>query len=279
MKLKQLFQSLLAVFLLLSVLPGAVFGAGFGKADLTVTMEFGDIILAGVGVSVCLVADLVDTRNPRYETAAAFAGANPDFEAASDIPKNIALAAILDGYARANNIERITVTTNSQGRAVFSQLDPGIYLISLEDGDYILAPYLLLAPSYNEDDDTWEYNVRVLPKTELKRSPGPSATPESPAPSGSPGPSGTPGPSGSPGPSGPPGTPGPTFSAPARPSATPGPSGPPKTPAPPTRRPIIPPIMGDINLTYLTMLTLGSGLGILIVLYRRRKRQQQQQHV
>lgn len=93
-------------------------------------------------------------------------------------------------------------TTGADGTALFSGLEPGLYLVSAEEAAtdtmrYTAETFLVSVPNREADSDTWDYDVSVVPKiqgTEIER-PSPSPEPsQSPTPAVSP----TPAPSASP---------------------------------------------------------------------------------
>ncbi|MCL2106054.1 MAG: Cna B-type domain-containing protein, partial [Oscillospiraceae bacterium] len=77
-----------------------------------------------------------------------------------------------NAYAAVHGIERGQKTTDSDGRAVFSGLVAGLYLIAQLDGEnseYIIDPYLVMVPGVNERTRVWDYDVTAQPKTEPVR--------------------------------------------------------------------------------------------------------------
>jgi len=153
--------------------PTAVYAVNSQPSNLTVIMEYGDITLSGINVAVCRVADAREVKGAIvYEAVQAFSGMGIDF---SDMTKekNIALAASLDAYASANNIEQSVNITDNNGKATFSGLAAGLYLVAQKDAEtseYVVAPYLVALPNLSETGDGWNYNVTAYPKTEpIKR--------------------------------------------------------------------------------------------------------------
>ena len=60
--------------------------------------------------------------------------------------------------------------TDSNGQISFSVSEYGIYLVvqaNSVDGYEEINPFLVLVPSYDSTDDTWEYNVSAEPKTAI----------------------------------------------------------------------------------------------------------------
>jgi hypothetical protein len=114
--------------------------------SLTVEMKYNEEPLAGLGVAVCPVANVREVDGATvFEAVPAFSGAEADFTDLTD-EKNIALAASLNDYAFALNIERDIKSTDISRKAVFSGLTPGLYLIAqaeAENSGFIIAPYLV----------------------------------------------------------------------------------------------------------------------------------------
>ena len=151
------------------------------NASLTVVMRYGKIALPGIHVAVCRVAEARE-ENGRisYVAAQAFSGTGADFANLTGA-KNIALAASLNAYASANNIPRGTRSTDSSGRAVFTGLPAGLYLVAQldsENSEYITVPYLV---SVLDD-------VTAYPKTEPVNEKVPQVPTEPTKPPSKPGP-------------------------------------------------------------------------------------------
>jgi hypothetical protein len=109
-----------------------------------------------------------------YDATPAFVGAGADL---TDLTreKNIALAASLNAYASSHGIARISVITGTDGKATFTALPKGLYLVAqldAEESEYIVAPYLVSVPHQNDRTKDWEYDVISYPKTEPMRRDG-----------------------------------------------------------------------------------------------------------
>lgn len=153
-----------------------VFAISSEPSTLTVIMECGGKPLEGIDVAICRVADVEEKgANVIYKATPEFAAANADF---TDLTKekNIILALSLNTFAYANNINRISGTTNGSGAVIFKSLPAGLYLVTqmnAESSEYIIAPYLVSVPVMNETTNKWEYDVTAYPKTEpVKRDDG-----------------------------------------------------------------------------------------------------------
>jgi hypothetical protein len=165
--MKRLITAVLAALCVLSLVPTTAHA--IGPSNLTVVMKYGDAPLGGIGVAVCRVADAQEGNGwADYTATQAFSGARADF---TDLTKakNIALAATLDAYASARNIPRSAKSTDAGGKATFSDLPAGLYLVAQTDSEsseYIIAPYLVTVPVMNERTRAWNYDVTAYPKTE-----------------------------------------------------------------------------------------------------------------
>lgn len=82
-------------------------------------------------------------------------------------------------YVVANNVSgAATATSNSEGKAVFSGLTPGIYMVYRNDADTLatqekqtINPFLVMVPgiSTKEGVNTWNYDVEAFPKVGIPR--------------------------------------------------------------------------------------------------------------
>lgn len=91
-------------------------------------------------------------------------------------------AKVLYAYAVENDLQYNSSITDSNGRTTFSQLDLGLYLVSMK-GDYIYgngvfhsAPFLVTMPITESGDIT--FNFTVEPKAEWEEDEKPSETTE-----------------------------------------------------------------------------------------------------
>lgn len=133
--------------------------AAQAQASLAAAVAYGGEPVPGMELTLCRAADL---NGARYTATPAFAQAGADFDAMTTA-SSIALAAALDAYAAAKKIQRITITTDAQGKAAFTDLTPGLYLLAqanAEDAAYIAAPSLVPVKSGQD--------VIIYPKTERR---------------------------------------------------------------------------------------------------------------
>jgi len=168
--MKRLLSAALATVCVLLLFPVAAYAAVDSRpSNLTVVMKYGDTALEGIGVAVCLAAGAKEAGDGIVYTATeAFAGAGADFTILTK-ERNIALAARLDTYASARNIPRSSKATDSEGKAVFTGLAAGLYLVAQKDAEnseYVIAPYLVMVPGLDERTREWDTDVTAYPKTE-----------------------------------------------------------------------------------------------------------------
>ena len=166
---KRITAVILAMIFVLMLAPNFTWAMDSEPSNLTIVMEYDGSPLKGINVAISRVADAKEENGGViFSATQEFAGAGADF---SDLTKqkNIALAAVLDAYASANNIAMSARVTGSNGRATFTGLPAGLYLVAQRDGEnslYIVAPYLVAVPGLNAAGDGWDYDVVSYPKTE-----------------------------------------------------------------------------------------------------------------
>ncbi|MCL1895597.1 MAG: Cna B-type domain-containing protein [Clostridiales bacterium] len=142
-------------------------------SDLTVVIEYGGAPLKGINIAACRVAEAtLEKYEVTYKATPEFAGSGADFTDLTE-KKNIALAAALDAYASANKVAVSTKATDGSGKAAFTGLAAGLYLVAQRDGEkskYTIAPYLVAVPGINETGEVWIHDVISYPKSEpMKR--------------------------------------------------------------------------------------------------------------
>jgi len=169
---KRMIAGILFTLCLLILAPGVTFAQTLDPSTLTVVMTYGDEPLDGIHVAICPVADATDDNDVFSLTAVAdFAGAGADLNILTK-EQNVAVAATLDTYASAHNVARSVQTTNAEGKAVYANLAPGLYLVAQTDGQnspYEIAPYLVMVPGTDDLSRGFNYNVISYPKTEPVR--------------------------------------------------------------------------------------------------------------
>ena len=178
MLMKRIISVTLAVICILLLTPALIGSAVSELSSLTVVMKYGETPLQGLNIEVCRVADAVESETgvgPAgggvvYVKAAVFSGMELESFDLSTDEKNIELAAALYAFAGANKITLDRKVINGEGKAVYTDLLPGIYLVAqadAEDSDYIIDPYLVYVPDFStESMRDWNRNVIAYPKTE-----------------------------------------------------------------------------------------------------------------
>lgn len=168
--MKKLITMALALICVVMMIQSAAFALNAEPASLTVVMEDVGKPISGMKIAVCRVADMKEENGGLvFEATPSFAGVGADF---TDLTKekNIALAANLNTYASANNVTREVKTTGANGKATYTDLTPGLYLVAQTDAQssqYTIAPYLVAVPIPNANNEgEWEYDVTAYPKTE-----------------------------------------------------------------------------------------------------------------
>lgn len=98
-------------------------------------------------------------------------------------------AKVLYAYAVENDLQYVSSITDSNGRTTFSQLDLGLYLVSMRD-DYIYgngvfrsAPFLLTMPITDNGDIMFNFTVEPKAEWEEDEKPSESTEPTSEQPS------------------------------------------------------------------------------------------------
>jgi len=93
------------------------------------------------------------------------------------------LAENIAAFVQANNLSACAVAENNDGKVVFSDLDPGLYLIiqtKASDGYELLKPFLVSIPM--NEAGNYIYEVNVEGKFELCKEPKSPVSPATPGP-------------------------------------------------------------------------------------------------
>ncbi len=129
----------------------------------------------GAKLSVYKAADLtVKHGGAYYKTTADFEESGLDFEDMTAEESNAAAKA-LEQIAEKKALTGRSGICDESGKLVFSNLEPGIYLVKLDeysdsDSEYTaMDPFLVLVPGIDksEEENTWISNVCVIPKIEI----------------------------------------------------------------------------------------------------------------
>lgn len=145
--------------------------AGYSGADipvsLTLNYEKDGTVLPGVHVSVYRVGKLGADGIPGLDGA--FAGYPVDLGSPEKTSQWDLAAQTLAGYAAADHLQPYASAESSDdGRAAFSDLEKGVYLVTAdplkyENSIWRFAPFLLILPQQDTDGDPL-YQVNVIPK-------------------------------------------------------------------------------------------------------------------
>jgi len=167
---KRITTAILTIICIFILVPTIAFAADLGSSNLTVIMDYGNTPISEIDISICQVANAAQDANGNVNFTAvpAFSGMESDFTNLSTEDKNVALAASLNAFASANNIVRSDKPTDSDGKASFTGLSAGIYLVAQKSGtssEYKIDPYLVMVPQANTlTKGGWNYNVISYPK-------------------------------------------------------------------------------------------------------------------
>ena len=155
------------------------------KGSLTVELSYKDqagkeIPIEGVTLELFKVADLtvINGGSSTYTLTADFAQSNLSFDGMKASESNEAAKA-LKAIVQGKKLQGVSVVTNQSGKAVWSDLEPAMYLVvQTANADTVplyteMDPYLVSVPlGENADGQTsWKYEVNTEPKVEVGRKP------------------------------------------------------------------------------------------------------------
>lgn len=168
---KRITALLLTLLTALLFLPTQALAAGSidtGRAvELTISYKDGNTALSGAEFAVYRVA-AVDAYGELTVTAP-FTQFNVDIRGTNDEAWK-ALASTLEGYVLRDNISSAASgKTDQQGQLTFSWLEQGLYLVlgrrHTQNGRiYDAAPFMVLLPTQDTENNEWLYEVSVTPK-------------------------------------------------------------------------------------------------------------------
>lgn len=157
------------------------------SGGITVTMQDPDTLAAVPGGTVTLyrVADVKKENNADFSfvLTGSFSGSNARLDTL-----DAALAQQLADYAAAQPLGGETKDIGADGRAVFENLTPGLFLLvqhTAAEGYYAVKPFLVSIP-LEEADGSYTYAVDATPKMELLNKEPVPDTPSEPDTPGSP---------------------------------------------------------------------------------------------
>ncbi len=153
----------LAIVLLMFILFGSVEAFAAEKpCTLTVNIISSDSSaeVSGLKIGLCRIAYL---NNGEYTLTDDFADSGISLDNISDKTNHNHYSEIYR-YITSNDIEYLTAVTNSEGSALFSDLDEGMYLIFCEESQNLtFSPYMVFLPSVVNGE--YVYDVVSEPKT------------------------------------------------------------------------------------------------------------------
>lgn len=149
--------------------------------SVSITMSYDGAGVPGGTLTLYRVGSAVEENgNYSYVSAGDFAECDADFSdlSAADLVNDLA------AYAESENLNGTTMEIDRAGKAVFSDLEPGLYLIvqnRAADGYEALSPFLVSLPVY--ENGSYVYDADASPKVELRqktKTEAPPSTPSSP---------------------------------------------------------------------------------------------------
>lgn len=145
------------------------------EVELMYGDESGQTPVSGARIQVSRVADLIKEKgNYQYRLTDEYSLSGIEINSMKTASESIDAAKALNDMRRKEQLPYETGTTDSQGKAVFSFDEPGMYLVSQSgwNGSDIryteFTPYLVKLPMPDSDDQAnitaWENNVVTEPK-------------------------------------------------------------------------------------------------------------------
>jgi hypothetical protein len=168
-------------------------GIDYSKSEsLTVVMEYNEgtstTLIDGAEIEIIRAASVsVDSNGSvAYSLLSDFAGNNINFDGMT-VAESMKAAEALSKTVDTKKLNMTSVVTGADGKAVFTDLKAGMYLVreGNKTGNAVsytsFKPYLVMVPGVK--DGQWVYDVTAYPKTEITAKPTPnqpSPTPEQP---------------------------------------------------------------------------------------------------
>lgn len=166
----RLVSMIVVVLCVFMSLPTVAFGFDARCGILKVIIKCDGKLIEGTNIAICRAADAEEVNEEAvYKVTDSFSGFMTDFAWVNDKPEEHPTQAVkLDTYATGNGVTRIMKETDANGEVSFSDLDPGLYLVSKLNsvGDiYTMAPFLVPIPHKNDKASSgWSYLVSARPK-------------------------------------------------------------------------------------------------------------------
>ncbi len=142
------------------------------KGSVTVRMHYENTSVSGGKLTLYRVARVDDTdQNYTFQLTGGFieyTGYITDFDSTDSIES-------MEKYIEANNITGITASIDRDGKAVFDNLEIGLYFVIQSEaasGYYPAQSFFVSFPV--KEGDSYIYDVNATPKTSLEKLPPPS---------------------------------------------------------------------------------------------------------
>lgn len=180
--------ALLATLLLLYALPLTAYADDMPdesvKGTITVEMKYDGKAVTGGTIVAYRVGQVQETDGNYSFVKTETMGT---FEKPYDDVTSAALAEDIADYVEENNLTAYAVTKNSDGKAVFSNLEPGLYLVAQTEasaGYEPLKPFLVSVPMKEDGNDVYDVNadgkfqLQQESKTTTEKKPSGSTLPQ-----------------------------------------------------------------------------------------------------
>lgn len=182
MKCKRLLCALLVCLMAMSVLPLAAFAQGPIDVDascsLTIDYHYEDLPIPGATFQIYYFAAVDAATNFTLTEQFRKYPVRLDDNSAESWTQ---LALTMKGYVQVDNVAPdYTRQTDETGRITLTGLKTGLYLVvgakrTVGEYTYTAAPFIAAVPARNNENNTWDYDVTVVPK--LSRDKNPSDEP------------------------------------------------------------------------------------------------------
>lgn len=135
-----------------------------GSLQMTIHKADGTPISGG-SMTIIPVADIVldEETNPKFQLNETFAETNADLSN----PQREAVIEYLEDFVKKHKIEGTTQTVDRNGIASFGECPLGLYLVMQNEASPGYKPirsFLISVPNFDEEEQTYTYDVIALPK-------------------------------------------------------------------------------------------------------------------
>lgn len=142
--------------------------------SISLTMTYNGKAVAGGTLTLYHVGEIKENDgNYSFALTGEFSGCKESLEN----PESPELSSSLEEYALANDLTGMKLEITSDGTVVFSDLEPGLYLLvqtQAANGYETAAPFLVSVPI--KENGTYIYDVNASPKVSLKTKAEPTTT-------------------------------------------------------------------------------------------------------